>query len=100
MRFRTFFAVVLLAGCTTLGPPRSDDLYARVLPGMTRGEVERLIGVPDNTMAFPASGHDSWGYFYFDTWGYYCEFSVTFGGDGIVASKVSRRINDGGDHGT
>ena len=37
-------------------------------------------------------------YRYQDTWGYIVIFSVTFGADGRVVAKLSRRVNDGGDH--
>jgi len=64
---------------------------------MTREEVLAITGPADNEESFPALRHTSVGYFYHDTWGYYCEFSVTFGPDGRAVSKFSRRINDGGD---
>ena len=96
MRFSTFFAAFLLAACTIAAPARSDPLFARVAPGMTGDEVRALLGAPDNTMAFPMSRTTSWGYFYYDTWGYYCEFSVTFAPDGRAVSKFTRRVNDGG----
>lgn len=91
----------LLQACAAYGPanPRSDEVFARVRSGMTQQEVRALAGPPDNAMAFPLSHTTSWGYFYFDTWGYYCEFSVTFAPDGLASSKISRRVNDGGDYG-
>ena len=92
-------AVVLVQACAvvpaTRGPYRTDALFAQVQAGMTREEVMAIAGPPDNTMPFPASRTDSWGWFYWDTWGYYCEQSVTFGPDGRVISKLSRRISDG-----
>jgi len=100
MKFTQILACLALAGCVAAGPYRNDALFARVQPGMTESEVGALIGPPDNTMPFPASRTNSWGYFYYDTWGYYCEFSVTFGPDGRAVSKLSRRVNDGGDRGS
>ena len=50
-------------------------------------------------MRFPLSGNEAWDYLYVDTWGILASYSVTFGSDGRVVSKVSRRLNDGGDHG-
>jgi hypothetical protein len=91
---------VIAAACTSLAPQRSDDLFGRVQGGMTQHEVLGLAGAPDNTMSFPLSRHMSWGYFYFDTWGFYAEFSVTFSADGRAISKMSRRVNDGGDLGS
>ena len=89
---------VALAGCVMApagAPRRTDAVFANVQQGMTRDEVMAITGPPDNTMPFPASRTDSWGYFYWDTWGYYCEYSVTFGPDGRVVSKISRRVSDG-----
>ena len=90
---------VVAAACASLAPARSDDLFAAIQRGMTEEEVLRVAGPPDNTMAFPLSKDTSWGWFYYDTWGYYAEFSVTFK-DGRATSKLSRRVNDGSDRGT
>ena len=101
MRFRDLVPLaVIAAACAGFSPQRSDELFARVQRGMTPGEVQRLIGPPDNTMSYALSRDTSWGYFYYDTWGYYAEFSVTFSKDGRATSKLSRRVNDGGDRGT
>jgi hypothetical protein len=91
-------ALLVLNACVVApgGPPRwTDAVFAQVQPGMTRDEVMAITGPPENTMPFPASRTDSWGYFYWDTWGYYCEQSITFGPDGRVISKISRRVSDG-----
>lgn len=93
-------AALAIAACATGngGPVRNDDLFARVETGMTTQQVERLAGRPDETMAFPMSNTNSWGYRYQDPWGYLAIFSVTFSPDGRVVSKLSRRVNQGGDH--
>ena len=98
-------AALALAGCTNglmlnAAPARSDDIFMRIQPGMTTDEVRRLIGPPDETMPFPLSNTNSWGYQYYDPWGYLAIFSVTFGPDGRAVSKFSRRVNQGGDHGS
>ncbi len=95
---------ILLAACAAgsawrAGPARSDDTFAPVRTGMTTDEVRHLLGPPDETMAFPQSQTVAWDYRYYDTWGYLAVFSVTFGSDGRAASKLSWRINMGGDHG-
>lgn len=95
----TLAGALLISGCAGGGgPARSDPLFSRIDPGMTRDEIQRLIGPPDETMRFPLSNTVSWDYHYQDTWGYMAVFYVTFSADGRVVSKISRRINDGGDH--
>jgi outer membrane protein assembly factor BamE (lipoprotein component of BamABCDE complex) len=90
---------ILMAACAVPGEiPRSDDLFARIDDGMTTDDVRRLLGPPDETMRFPLSRTEAWDYRYYDTWGYMAVFSVTFSADGRAVSKISRRINDGGDH--
>jgi hypothetical protein len=90
-------AGLLLAGCASLaGVPRSDELFSRVRTGMTQQQVRETIGAPDDSMYYPLSGQTGWGYLYFDTWGVWAEFSVTFGTDGRAVSTHSRRL-DGGD---
>ena len=100
MRFAALLtaAALALSGCAMApaGPPRrTDAVFAQVQQGMTRDQVMAITGPPDNTMPFPLSRTDSWGYFYWDDFGYYCEQSVTFGPDGRVLSKLSRRVSDG-----
>ena len=94
-RLQLLLAALLLASCaaTTV---RRDDIFDRIRPGMTRDEVRAMAGNPDNTMPFPLSGNTSWGWLYWDQFGYYVEFSVTFAPDGRVLSKTYRRLNDGG----
>jgi len=101
-KFAAAFAAALLAGCGVIGPSvnsaRTDDNFNRIHPGMSGDEVRSLVGAPDGTMPFPLSHTVAWEYRYWDTFGYFIEFSVTFGNDGHVVSKTIRRLNDGGDH--
>jgi outer membrane protein assembly factor BamE (lipoprotein component of BamABCDE complex) len=103
-RFPARFAAVLvvaagLGACAyTQGPTRNDDVFRNIVPGMTQEDVSRALGKPDEMMPFPMSHTVAWDYRYYDTWGYICYMSITFGPDGRVASKISRRINSGGDH--
>jgi hypothetical protein len=92
-------AVAFASACSAL-PPRNDAVFDRVALAMSRDDVRRIAGPPDETMPFPLSRTESWDYFYFDTWGYYSAYSVTFGADGRVTAKIARRLNDGGDHGS
>ena len=99
----TVAGAVLLAGCAggpllSGGPPHSDEQLARIQRGMTRDDVQRIVGSPDEAMRFPMSQTEAWDYQYQDSWGYFAIFSVTFGTDGRAVSTFSRRI-DGGDHG-
>lgn len=93
---------LVLGGCAALDGTKalSDADVAGVRQGMTRADTQRLLGRPMETMAFPRSRTESWDYQLQDTWGYLTLFSVIFGPDGTVVGTVSRRINDGGDHGT
>jgi hypothetical protein len=80
--------------------PRNDDVFNTIHAGMARDEIQRMIGLPDETMRFPLSNTVAWDYRYYDTWGYLAVFSVTFADDGRAVSKISRRLNDGGDLGS
>jgi outer membrane protein assembly factor BamE (lipoprotein component of BamABCDE complex) len=100
-RLAAAFVIAMgLGACAayTQNPPRSDDLFTHIVPGMTQEEVSRALGKPDETMPFPMSHTVAWDYRYNDSWGYIAYMSITFGQDGRVLSKYSRRINSGGDH--
>ncbi len=98
--FTCTIAAAALTACATAGPQRNDDLFAKIRPGMTQEDVRRIAGPPDEAMPFPRLNQTSWGYHYFETWGYYALFSATFGPDGRVVSTFVRRLNDGRDQGT
>ena len=94
-------AALMLSGCAnSMGRPMlKDEQFMLIQNGMTREDTLRLIGEPDQTMKFPLSRTEAWDYRYQDTWGYLANYSVTFGADGRVVSKISVRPNSGGDHG-
>ena len=97
---RSFAALALalvLQACAAPGSSFSprDDAFDRVQAGMTRDQVRALTGPPENMMPFPLSGNTSWGWYYWDRFGYYVEFSVTFDPNGVALSKTYRRVNDG-----
>ena len=97
-RFLAILAACLIAqACASHvdSQKRSDAMFDRIKAGMTREQVRDITGAPDNTMPFPLSGTTSWGYYYWDQFGYYVEFSVTFAPDGHVLSKAYRRVADG-----
>jgi hypothetical protein len=98
-------AALALAGCASAPHAisargaeyaRSDDVFAAIEAGMSRQEVARRLGPPDETMRFPLSRTDAWSYYYTDTWGYPAEFSVTFA-DNRAVGKFSRRLDYGHD---
>jgi len=72
----------------------TDDTFDRAIrPGMTEQDVLRTIGPPNETMHFPLSNTHAWDYRYIDTWSYLTIFSVTFDAQGVVVSKIKRRID-------
>ena len=94
-------AAIFAAGCADVPTPKysamNDSRFAVVQVGMTSDQVRSALGVPEKTMKFPASSNEAWDYMGTDTWGYMVDYSVTFGPDQRVVSKLARRINDGGD---
>ncbi len=99
----TLLVAVGLGGCAggltaSVEAGRSDTLFARVAPGMSMEDVNRLLGPPDDTMKFARSRTTAWDYGYQDPWGYIAIFSVTFSEDRTVVSRTSNRVNAGGDH--
>ena len=88
---------LLLGACaSSYGPARTDDLFARIQQGMSKDDVQRIAGTPDEMMHFPLTNTDAWGYRYFDSWGFYSEYSVTFGADARAVAMISQRIGYGG----
>ena len=85
-----------LAACVAPDVRRNDASFAGIEPGMTQAQVRDLAGPPDSVMPFPMSRTTAWSWLYWDQFGYYVEFSVTFAPDGHVAGKTYRRLNDGG----
>lgn len=71
----------------------TDDVFERVRPGLTEQDVLRMIGPPGEKMYFPLSNTHAWDYRYIDTWSYVTVFSVTFDAQGVVVSKIKRRID-------
>jgi outer membrane protein assembly factor BamE (lipoprotein component of BamABCDE complex) len=92
-------AALLASACASVPPPMNDGRFATVQAGMTDEQVRAALGPPEKVMKFPVSSNVAWDYQGTDTWGYMVDYSVTFGPDQRVVSKLARRINDGGDHG-
>jgi hypothetical protein len=70
----------------------NDDTFDRMRPGLTEKDVLARIGPPGRSMAFSLSHTHAWEYRYMDAWGYLAEFSVTFDAEGVMVSKLKRRI--------
>ena len=70
----------------------TDDVFDALHAGMTENDVLATIGPPGHTMAFSLSNTHAWEYRYLDAWGYLAEFSVTFDANGVMVSKLKRRI--------
>jgi len=70
----------------------TDEVFDAIRAGMTEKDVLATIGPPGHMMAFSLSNTHAWEYRYQDAWGYLAEFSVTFDANGVVLSKLKRRI--------
>jgi hypothetical protein len=80
----------------------SDEHLQRIVPGSTTSEqLERLIGPPWRTIAFPNLRQVAWDYVIDDAWGYTVDLSVMVDERGIVAGTVyaRRERGDKGDGG-
>jgi hypothetical protein len=93
-------ALLVVVACGTVPRARSDQSFAQIERGMTADEVRERLGPPDETMRFNATRTSSWSYFYYDTWGFYSEESITFDEGGRVVDKFSKRVGYGGGSGT
>jgi outer membrane protein assembly factor BamE (lipoprotein component of BamABCDE complex) len=73
-----------------------EDHFRLVQRGMEREEVRRIVGPPGHIEDFPRTSDLVWDYRYRDTWGYDCQFSVTFDSDRRVKSTLMwrERYND------
>jgi hypothetical protein len=70
----------------------NEDHFYRIVPGITRDDVLRLIGPPIEVMDFARLQQTAWDYRYQDAWGYTAILSVMIDRQGIVVGRTSRRI--------
>lgn len=76
----------------------TDEQFARIQPGTTTAEdLRRMIGPPYRKVRFDNLGQVAWDYRFRDTWGYLADFSAMVDARGIVASKVTVRLDAGRD---
>jgi hypothetical protein len=71
-----------------------EESFQRIVPGMSREEVLRLIGPPLDSVDFTRQRETSWEYRFMDAWGYRAFFYVNFDPAGVVVSKLTRRIEN------
>jgi len=70
----------------------SDERFYRIVPGITRDDVLRLIGPPIEVMELPRLHQTAWDYRFVDSWGYDAILSVMLDPQGIVVGRTTRRI--------
>ena len=92
-------ALCIVAACATQPPKRSDAVFESIPAGTSMEQVRDRLGKPDEEMAFPATRTTSWTYFYYDTWGFYSEESLTFDQAGRLVDRFSKRVGYGGGSG-
>ena len=69
-----------------------DDRFHAIRQGMTTEELLRHIGPPYQRVRFQNLRQTAWDYRYRDTWGYQAILSVMIDDNGLVASRITRRI--------
>src|SRR6185436_19126489 len=70
-----------------------DETFYRIVPGITKDDVLRLIGPPSEIMEFPRLQQVSWEYRYQDSWGYTAFLSVMIDRQGLVVGRTTRRLD-------
>ena len=98
LRFAVVPVILSIAACAQIGtglyrPDLNDDIIARVARGQSEQEVVTLLGMPYQRIRFDNLKSTALDYRYRDTWGYWVDFSVMVGDNGLVVNKVSRRID-------
>ena len=70
----------------------NDGTFNAIRPGLTEAQVLRMIGPPREKDYFSNLQQTAWDYKFQDTWGYDSILSVMIDRNGIVVSKITRRI--------
>jgi hypothetical protein len=71
----------------------SDEYFSKVLPGMTRDEVRRLLGRPKEIWIFPTREEETWSWRYQELYARYMFFNVLFDGpSGTV--RTTQRLDE------
>ena len=69
-----------------------DTRFNAISKGMTTDELLRLIGPPWQRVYFSNLRQTAWDYRYRDSWGYVAVLSVMVDDAGLVASRITQRI--------
>ena len=69
-----------------------DSRFNAITQGMTTDQLLRLIGPPAQRVYFGNLRQTAWDYRYRDSWGYVAVLSVMVDDAGLVASRVTQRI--------
>ncbi|MEO7744336.1 MAG: hypothetical protein ABIR98_15470 [Usitatibacter sp.] len=69
-----------------------DTRFNAISKGMTADELVRLIGPPWQRVYFGNLRQTAWDYRFRDSWGYVAVLSVMVDDAGLVASRVTQRI--------
>lgn len=69
-----------------------DARFNAINKGMTTDELLRLIGPPWQRVYFGNLHQTAWDYRYRDSWGYVAVLSVMVDDAGLVASRITQRI--------
>jgi outer membrane protein assembly factor BamE (lipoprotein component of BamABCDE complex) len=69
-----------------------DTRFNAISRGMTSDELLRLIGPPWQRVYFNNLRQTAWDYRYRDSWGYVAILSVMVDDSGVVASRITQRL--------
>lgn len=73
----------------------SDSYFAKVQPGMTKEEVNRLLGRPAEKVVFDLKKEEVWSWNYKETGDVRMQFNAHFDLDGKVVSKSKSQVMTG-----
>lgn len=75
-------------------PDLNDDIVKAVKDGDTEAAVVAKLGQPYRRIRFDNLKATAMDYRYRDSWGYWVDYSVMIGDDGLVAGRFAARIDD------
>jgi len=84
----------VLAGIDKVLDP---EHFARVTMGLSKDDVQRIIGPAGRVEVFPRQKELVWDYRFVDAWGYSAQFSVVFDAQGRVHHTITWREEKDGE---